>query len=385
MNDLFSFKTKRDRNDFLIALVVLSFFGWLFYHTLICNQPLELDQLAEAPKAVLTTFADKDNDGIADDKDDCPLLAGIRKNNGCPADSDGDGVYDKDDKCPNRRGTAESNGCPVPDEEPLEENEDTDGDGIINKDDKCPQLKGTLEDNGCPPDSDKDGVYDTKDNCPDEAGVPENNGCPADADQDGVYDKNDKCPNLVGVKNNNGCPADADRDGIYDTDDKCPNLRGVAANNGCPPDSDGDGIYDKDDRCPNKAGNAANKGCPEVKIETADKAILDDALKSVQFAPNKAVLLNSSKGILNKIATVLKKYPDYKVAIHGHTDAIGGDQDNLILSKERAKACLDYLVSQGINAGKMTSDGFGETKPIADNNTKNGRRQNRRVEFKLSY
>ena len=385
MNDLLSFKNKKDRNDFLIALVVISFFGWLFYHTLFCNKPLELDQLVEAPKAVLATFVDKDNDGIADDKDACPLLAGIKKNNGCPADADGDGIYDTDDKCPYTKGTVASKGCPGSEEEPLEEEADTDGDGIINKDDKCPRLAGIAGNNGCPADADGDGVYDTRDKCPNLAGIAENKGCPADTDQDGVYDTDDKCPNLAGVSTNNGCPADADKDGVYDTDDKCPNLRGVAANNGCPADRDGDGIYDKDDKCPTKAGSAANKGCPEVKIETADKAVLDDALQSVQFSPNRAVLLNSSKSVLDKIATVLKKYPDYKVAIHGHTDAIGGDQDNLVLSKERAKACLNYLVSKGINAGRMSSDGFGETKPVANNNSKQGRRKNRRVEFKLSY
>lgn len=383
MNDLLSFKDKKDRNDFLIALVVLSFFGWLFYHTLFCNQPIE--QILEAPQAVLTSLADKDNDGISDDKDACPLLAGVKKNNGCPADADGDGVYDADDKCPYTRGTVESKGCPDSEEEELEEEADTDGDGILNKEDKCPRKKGTIENDGCPPDADADGVYDEDDKCPTLAGIAANNGCPADTDSDGVYDKDDKCPNLSGVSTNNGCPADADRDGVYDTDDKCPNLKGDAANNGCPADSDGDGIYDTDDKCPNKAGKAANNGCPEVTIEAADKAVLDDALQSVQFSPNRAVLLNSSKSVLDKIATVLQKYPEYKVAIHGHTDAIGGDKDNLLLSKERAKSCLEYLASKNIDKNRMSSDGFGETKPVATNNTKVGRRKNRRVEFKLSF
>jgi len=384
MNDLLSFKDKKDRNDFLIALVVLSLFGWFFYHTLFCNEPLDLNQMVEKPQAVLASLADKDNDGISDDKDACPLIAGIKKNNGCPADADGDGVYDADDKCPYTRGTIATNGCPES-EEDLAEDVDTDGDGIINKKDKCPRKKGTLENNGCPLDADNDGIYDEDDKCPALAGIPENNGCPADSDKDGIYDNKDRCPQLAGVPSNNGCPADADNDGVYDEDDKCPNLKGVAANNGCPADSDGDGVYDSKDKCPNKAGTVENNGCPKVTIEAEDKAILDDALQAVQFAPNRAVLLNSSKSVLDQIVTVLKKYPDYKVAIHGHTDAIGGDKDNLILSKERAKACLDFLASKGINKNRMTSDGFGETKPKADNNTKTGRRINRRVEFNLSY
>lgn len=383
MNDLFSFKNKKDRNDFFISLVVLFFFGWLFYHTMFCKEPIE--QLVEAPKAVLAAFADKDNDGIADDKDACPLIAGIKKNNGCPADADEDGVYDKDDKCPYTKGTVASKGCPDSEEEPLVEEADADGDGILNKDDKCPRLKGTIENNGCPADTDGDGIYDKRDKCPELAGIKENAGCPADSDNDGVYDTKDKCPNLAGITANNGCPADADRDGVYDTDDKCPNVKGVAANNGCPADADGDGIYDKDDKCPNKAGTTANGGCPEVKIAEADKAVLDDAIQSVQFSPNRAVLLNSSKNVLNTIATLLKKYPDYKMTIHGHTDSIGGAEDNLILSKERAAACLAFLVSKGIDKNRLSSEGFGESQPLADNNTKAGRRKNRRVEFKLGY
>ena len=345
---------------------------------------LDINEMVEKPQAVLASLADKDNDGIADDKDACPLIAGIKKNNGCPADADGDGVYDKDDKCPYTRGTIASKGCPES-EEDLAEEVDTDGDGVINKEDKCPRKKGTIENNGCPPDADNDGIYDEDDKCPGLAGISENNGCPADSDKDGVYDSKDKCPQLAGVASNNGCPSDRDKDGVYDSDDKCPNLKGVAANNGCPADTDGDGIYDTEDKCPRKKGTKENNGCPKVTIEAEDKAILDDALQAVQFAPNRAVLLNSSKSVLDKIATVLKKYPDYKVAIHGHTDAIGGDADNLILSKERAKACLDYLASIGIDNNRMTSDGFGETKPKANNNSDAGRRINRRVEFNLSY
>ena len=359
MNDLLSFKDKKDRNDFLIALVVLFFFGWLFYHTLFSDQPIE--QLLDKPQTALAALADKDNDGIADDKDACPLLAGTQKNNGCPTDADGDGVYDTEDNCPYTKGTAESKGCPDSKQETLEDETDTDGDGVIDTEDKCPNERGPIRNGGCPPNNDTKNIF--------ESGT-----------------KNASIAAGAGaIIDNKKIPVDTDKDGIYDTDDKCPNLSGVAANNGCPADTDKDGIYDTDDKCPNKAGTAENNGCPKVSIEAEDKAVLDDALQSVQFAPNRAILLNSSKNVLDLISTVLKKYPDYKVAIQGHTDAIGGDANNLILSKERAKACLDYLVSKGIDPNRMTSDGFGETKPVANNNTKAGRRKNRRVEFNLSY
>ncbi|HUP13062.1 MAG TPA: OmpA family protein, partial [Niastella sp.] len=112
---------------------------------------------------------DKDNDGIVDDKDACPDVAGEVALAGCP-DKDKDGVADKDDKCVDVAGVAKYNGCPVP---------DTDGDGINDEEDKCPQTAGTAKYNGCPiPDTDGDGVNDEEDKCPSTPGKPANNGCP---------------------------------------------------------------------------------------------------------------------------------------------------------------------------------------------------------------
>lgn len=137
---------------------------------------------------------DTDGDGISDDKDECPEVAGLKEFNGCP-DSDGDGIADKDDACPNEAGLKEFNGCP-----------DTDGDGIADKDDACPEVAGPKELNGCP-DTDGDGIADKDDKCPNEAGPRENNGCPwPDTDKDGVLDKDDDCPNIAGPASNRGCP-----------------------------------------------------------------------------------------------------------------------------------------------------------------------------------
>lgn len=137
---------------------------------------------------------DTDGDGIYDQHDECPEVAGLEEFAGCP-DSDGDGIADKDDACPNAAGSAEMNGCP-----------DTDGDGIVDKNDACPELAGTAEMNGCP-DSDGDGINDKDDACPTVAGSIENNGCPwPDGDGDGVADKDDACPTLAGPASNNGCP-----------------------------------------------------------------------------------------------------------------------------------------------------------------------------------
>lgn len=114
--------------------------------------------------------ADTDGDGVTDDIDQCPNVAGPAENHGCPwGDADGDGVTDNLDKCPNTPGPAENDGCPWP---------DTDGDGVTDNVDQCPKVAGPKENNGCPwPDRDGDGVPDRIDNCPDEPGTAENQGC----------------------------------------------------------------------------------------------------------------------------------------------------------------------------------------------------------------
>ena len=89
---------------------------------------------------------DTDKDGIPDNKDACPEVAGLKEFNGCP-DTDGDGVPDKDDKCPDVAGPAENGGCPWP---------DTDGDGVLDKDDLCPNEAGPASNNGCPEPNDDD-------------------------------------------------------------------------------------------------------------------------------------------------------------------------------------------------------------------------------------
>jgi outer membrane protein OmpA-like peptidoglycan-associated protein len=112
---------------------------------------------------------DKDNDGIVDEKDECPDVAGEVALAGCP-DKDKDGIADKNDKCVEVPGIAKYNGCPIP---------DTDGDGINDEEDKCPQVAGIAKYNGCPiPDTDGDGLNDEEDKCPSTPGKPANNGCP---------------------------------------------------------------------------------------------------------------------------------------------------------------------------------------------------------------
>ncbi|NNL79647.1 MAG: OmpA family protein [Flavobacteriaceae bacterium] len=256
---------------------------------------------------------------------------------------------------------------------------DTDGDGIYDQDDACPEVAGLEAFNGCP-DSDGDGIQDSEDACPNEAGLADFNGCP-DSDGDGIADGNDNCPNTPGLKSLAGCP-DADGDGVADGDDQCPNEAGPAANNGCPyPDSDGDGVLDKDDQCPDKVGTVANNGCPEVTEAIAKT--LNDYAKTILFDTGKTSIKFESAEILSNIAGILKEYSNAKFNIDGHTDSVGSEANNQKLSEGRAQAVVDWLVENGISSSRLSARGFGESQPIMDNRTRDGRARNRRVEINL--
>lgn len=256
---------------------------------------------------------------------------------------------------------------------------DTDNDGVIDKEDSCPTVAGLEAFKGCP-DTDLDGIQDSEDTCPTEAGTPEMNGCP-DRDGDGVADGSDACPDDAGIKVLGGCP-DTDGDGVADKNDKCPSVKGDKANGGCPwPDTDGDKVLDKDDKCPTVAGTVANNGCPEVSEDTMKK--LNDYAKTILFDSGKASFQKQTISVLQAMVAILKEYPSAKFALEGHTDSDGKDAMNLQLSKDRAAAVKSFLIENGIAADRLSSEGFGEAKPVASNKTKAGKAQNRRVEVKL--
>lgn len=314
---------------------------------------------------------DTDGDGIKDIEDHCPQEAGLVEFNGCP-DRDGDKIPDKDDLCPDLAGTVEYKGCP-----------DTDGDGIIDPEDDCPETPGLVAFRGCP-DTDGDGIKDEEDACPDVAGPLVNQGCP-DTDGDGILDFLDNCPEVYGPQENNGCPwPDTDNDGLLDKDDDCPYLAGPIKNKGCPyQDTDGDGVLDKDDDCPNTPGPATNKGCPEIEKEVEE--ILKMAFDNLEFETGKDVIKAASIPSLKELAVVLEKKPTWGLQISGHTDNVGDDQMNMILSKKRAEAVKFYMISQGIDASRFNVLYFGESMPIESNDTPEGRQKNRRVEMKIIF
>lgn len=182
---------------------------------------------------------------------------------------------------------------------------------------------------------------------------------------------------------------DSDGDGVLDSVDACPNTPpGTSVDDkGCPlappaptpvpADADGDGVPDDLDKCPGTA--------PDMKVD-ANGCVVQQTLvlRNITFATGSGTLTDEAKHVLDKIAEGMLGQPDMTIEIDGHTDSVGGQQYNLKLSQARAKLVRLYLKSKGVPMERMTVDGFGPFKPVADNTTEEGRALNRRVEFKVT-
>jgi OOP family OmpA-OmpF porin len=175
---------------------------------------------------------------------------------------------------------------------------------------------------------------------------------------------------------------DGDKDGVPDGVDRCPGtpVGCVVDAAGCSVDSDNDGVCDGLDKCPNTPrGKAVDlTGC-EFVLPTPEKPLV---LEGVHFETGKALLTEDSKQILSRVAASLLNHPEVKLEVAGHTDATGSDAHNLKLSQARANAVRNYLVGKGVPAERLVAQGYGESQPIADNQTKEGRDRNRRTELR---
>jgi outer membrane protein OmpA-like peptidoglycan-associated protein/opacity protein-like surface antigen len=255
---------------------------------------------------------------------------------------------------------------------------DSDGDSIPDAQDMCPQVPGVARRGGCPvPDSDLDGLNDEVDKCPEKAGPVRNDGCPVtDRDKDGVEDAVDRCPDLPGVSRYFGCPVpDSDRDGINDEEDRCPKEPGSPQMNGCPlPDRDGDGVLDSLDNCPTIKGIINENGCPTVPVSTV----------KIEFTPGTGTLSPLGKMELDKLAAWLTiKHPTLRLEIEAHTDNARKPDASMTLSFDRAVAIYGYLASKRVALGRMQANGLGDTQPVADNATPQGRQRNNRIVFRV--
>ncbi len=238
-------------------------------------------------------------------------------------------------------------------------------------------------------DTDGDGIFDEVDACPEVPGKKEFIGCP-DTDEDGIPDDHDNCPQTPGKKEFAGCP-DADNDGIQDSKDLCPTEPGTKETFGCP-DKDGDHVADKDDECPNEPGLAADKGCPkkvekgeikEVKVNTRVEGVLK-AAKYVHFETGTSKIEKVSNSFLDLVVDILiNDYPDKSIMLEGHTDDVGEEATNQVLSVSRAESVKAYMVSKGIAAERILTSGKGETVPLYPNNSEEHRDVNRRVEMSI--
>jgi outer membrane protein OmpA-like peptidoglycan-associated protein len=272
---------------------------------------------------------------------------------------------------------------------------DTDGDGVSDRRDKCPDTPAGahVDADGCPIDTDGDKVFDGLDRCPDTPTgcVVDASGCPVDSDGDGVCDGVDQCADTPkgATVDAKGCPSDSDGDGVLDGIDQCANTpKGASVDEkGCPNDDDGDGVPNGIDECPDTTPGLKvdATGCP-IEVVEKETELLDTGMiriEDINFETGKADILPESYPTLDIVAKVLKKWPELRIEVGGHTDSRGSDAYNQRLSQKRAQAVYDYLIrtSPELKPDQFTVKGYGESRPVAPNTTDLNMAKNRRVEF----
>jgi len=175
---------------------------------------------------------------------------------------------------------------------------------------------------------------------------------------------------------------DSDNDSVIDSLDQCPDsVAGAVVNaHGCELDGDNDGVVDRLDSCLETPAGAKvdDKGCRIILTENVSIDL------HVQFATNSDVVTDEYRSDIKRVADFMSEYPDTNVVIEGHTDSMGKASYNKALSKKRATAVMQYLVSTfGVDPARVSADGKGEESPVADNASKEGRAANRRVQAEI--
>ena len=341
--------------------------------------------------------SDIDRDKVSDIKDGCLYDPGLLGLLGCP-DTDGDGIPDTQDYCIYTPGPKKHNGCP-----------DTDGDGVLDLNDQCPLIAGLPIHYGCP-DRDKDGVIDVVDRCPDIAGIEFNNGCPfenpgccTDNDGDGTTNLLDKCPEISGSIYNEGCPIDSthlEKIDFYKnkkdidpnhTKEKIEQIKKEKVDNEMP-DATQITINPISVETKRVINNEKNyKGSEKDKDKGTDRALKAESSRgfiealNVYFDSDDATLTNSYN---EQIIELVNRYDfsngsAYQIIIVGHTDNDGDENYNLILSKKRAETVRRKLGTFGAKYEQIKVYYYGEWKPLKDNDNKEQKRFNRRVEIQV--
>lgn len=184
------------------------------------------------------------------------------------------------------------------------------------------------------------------------------------------------------------CPdLDFDNDGVLNRVDRCPREHGPKENEGCPwGDQDGDTLNDNVDNCPTVPGPVSNYGCPrEMKQLVIIKPEKLEILEKVFFEFNKSTIKEESFELLDQVGALINAHRELThLRIEGHTDKVGSADYNRKLSKDRARAVKTYLVEKAnVDGTRLSIGGYGFDKPIASNETDEGRARNRRVEFMI--
>lgn len=348
-----------------------------FYFKELQQDGYQYSQLKDADKlfaksAEICNQIDRDNDSIPNNLDACAdnsaeeiakgiILTGLKR--GCPVDNDKDEVPDYSDKCPENDKEEISKGvdklgCPI----------DSDGDKTADYEDACPnnpELTDYVSGKNCVEDRDGDEITDDIDQCPDNS-----------------KEEISKGVNKEG--NQKGCPIDTDFDKLADYIDECPEnttaeiSQGVD-NKGCPADNDADSILDYQDNCLQTPANAQidEQGCGiienSIMLQSSERYF---ELGKITLTPQGKALLEA---LIGQIQTDMLK----QIKIVVHTDNEGGSEKNHALSEEQAATIEDYLIGRDIDCEKIISEGKGDSIPIADNKTSEGREQNRRLEIIL--
>lgn len=177
--------------------------------------------------------------------------------------------------------------------------------------------------------------------------------------------------------------SDVDSDGVLDRDDDCIDQAGDAKNKGCPwPDKDNDGVPDDKDNCPEEVGTQENNGCPIVPSKFTE--FIESDKNNILFTVSSSQLDSDAKFTLNSVKTLLDFYTKTSITIEGYASTDGSIDYNQKLSEERAMEIKNYLVSNNIAPERLSIIGYGESRPIANNSTPDGRAKNRRAQIKIN-
>ena len=310
--------------------------------------------------AILNQLADSDGDGLTDLEE--IMIYHTDPNN---RDTDGDGlsdgdevrIYGTDPNNPDTDGDGLTDGDEVHKYHTSPRLADTDGDGLTDGEEVLKYHTDPLT-----RDTDGDGLSDG-----DEIKKYHTDPLKKDTDGDGLTDGEE-----VLIYHTNPLLADTDGDGLSDGYEVK-----VLHTDPLNVDTDGDGIPDNEDGCPLEPGPKSNHGCPIEPFTTGSR--ID--LPKIQFETAKWDVLPQSFTPLNELLGLMTKYPKIRISIQGHTDNSGDSLANESLSLNRARSVQNWLIEHGINASRMESRGYGQTRPIATNTTPEGREANRRIEF----